>query len=277
MKTTSLTGCPYATFRPKHLPSGSIPLGARSVGRHRVARNWRDAVFTVNHVVCLWTIAGQGRVAIDGKPLSCPVNHLAILLPGMEQRLFSTSREWEYCWWTMDGPEVTNLITAFGLHARTYRAGPPPIESIEALIEVIQRPDHGSEFEASGIAYSLLAHAARASQLSQLSEEDLLVRAARELLQDHWQNSALGVSQIADRLGVNRAVLSRRFRAETGVTVIDYLTGMRIQAAISLLQESGKTVAEIGRHCGYYDPSYFTRAFRKRMGTSPSTFRGKGE
>jgi AraC-like DNA-binding protein len=272
-----MQACPYATFRPSHVPAPGIPLGARSVGCHRVPRHWRDNVFTVNHVMCLWTIAGEGRIDIAGKALRLPANHVALLLPGMEQRLYSDMQEWEYCWWTMDGPQASALTTAFGLHARSYRAGSPPLAILDTLVDVIQRPDRGSEYESGTIAYDLLARAARATQLAQKSDEDLLVRAARELLQERWQDPALGVTQIADHLGVNRAVLSRRFRAETGITVIDYLTGMRIQAAISLLQESGKTVAEIGRHCGYFDPSYFCRVFRKRIGTSPTAFRSKRE
>ncbi|MFT5128796.1 MAG: AraC-like DNA-binding protein [Rhodothermales bacterium] len=268
--------CPYATFRSHQLPSPQLPLGARSVGSHRVPRNWRDNVFTVNHVFCLWSIHGQRQAVIDGREQRCPAHHLAIYFPGMEQNIFSKGRPWEYCWWTMDGPQAVPLTAGFDLHPSVYRAGPAPTELINELTAVIPRPDRSSEIAASAIAYALLAAAAKATQLGGgLAAGNMLVKSAREHLNAHWQDPTLGVKQLAAHLDVNRVTLSRRFRAATGITLIEYITTTRIQNAITLLQEPKLSVAEVGRHCGYYDPSYFCRVFRKRMGVNPSAFRGR--
>lgn len=69
--------------------------------------------------------------------------------------------------------------------------------------------------------------------------------------------------------------LRRLFRKEVGVTPHQYLMEKRLQTAAEYLHnmaDSGNNIAEISRLCGFREPLYFSRMFKKKYGVSPSNF-----
>lgn len=67
--------------------------------------------------------------------------------------------------------------------------------------------------------------------------------------------------------------LCRLFRQELHITPHKYLTDLRLQsAADALLANPDSSMSEIARLCGYSDPLYFSRMFKKRFGVSPREY-----
>ena len=63
---------------------------------------------------------------------------------------------------------------------------------------------------------------------------------------------------------------------KSGTSFVQELTATRLDRASDVLSDSqaaGKSVGEIAFQCGFLDPGYFSRAFRKRFGRSPSEWR----
>ncbi len=67
------------------------------------------------------------------------------------------------------------------------------------------------------------------------------------------------------------------FRKYTGQCFMDYLTDRRIERAEELLSDPSLNIGEIASMCGYDDPGYFTRRFKKKTGVTPRGWRGKGQ
>ncbi len=93
---------------------------------------------------------------------------------------------------------------------------------------------------------------------------------------DRYYEKKLRIGAIAEYIGVNRSYLSNSFRRETGVSPQEYLMGIRIRRAQTLLRESGLMIAEIAQQVGYPDALAFSRIFRQRVGLSPSAYRRSG-
>ena len=68
--------------------------------------------------------------------------------------------------------------------------------------------------------------------------------------------------------------LCRLFREEMHTTPGRFLTDLRLQRAADLLLSDGERIAvsEIARQCGFRDPLYFSRMFKKRYQASPSRY-----
>ena len=82
------------------------------------------------------------------------------------------------------------------------------------------------------------------------------------------------VAALAERAGVSRATLAKRFADLVGEPPLTYLTRWRMALAADLLLERpGATIAEVARAVGYADPFGFSAAFKRVRGLSPSEFR----
>lgn len=81
------------------------------------------------------------------------------------------------------------------------------------------------------------------------------------------------MKELAVRLELSPVQLSRRFKANFGMTPSDYLTDMRVQHAKLLLAETKLTLEQIAEQCGYENGFYLSRVFTKKMHMSPKQFR----
>ena len=85
-------------------------------------------------------------------------------------------------------------------------------------------------------------------------------------------NKEISVQDIADAVGVSRFYLSRIFKANTGVTLMDYLNKLRFSKAEALLKSTDMSINEIAKAVGFNNISYFNRKFKQMFGMTPSQF-----
>ena len=83
----------------------------------------------------------------------------------------------------------------------------------------------------------------------------------------------LDLDQLAQRAHMSRRTLTRRFREETGVAPMAWLTDVRLDRARELLETPAEPVEKIGRLTGLGAPASVRAAFHRRVGTSPQEYR----
>lgn len=83
----------------------------------------------------------------------------------------------------------------------------------------------------------------------------------------------ISISEIADKLRISHAHLINLFKSTVGMTPSDYITGLRIQKAKSLLLDSEYGIQKISELCGFANLYYFSSAFKKSTGLPPTLFR----
>lgn len=94
-------------------------------------------------------------------------------------------------------------------------------------------------------------------------------------IDEHFSNP-LTLTDVAKHFHFNPSYLSNYFALHNKEGFIEYLNRVRIEKACVLLREKPHlTISEISNLVGYSDHSYFTKVFRKLMGTSPSHYRKK--
>ncbi len=86
----------------------------------------------------------------------------------------------------------------------------------------------------------------------------------------------LDVQALADLAGLSRAHFSRVFKTCEGVPPAEFVLAERMRRAASLLVSGASSVKTVARDCGFDDPNYFAKAFRRRFGASPTEFRTTG-
>ena len=80
----------------------------------------------------------------------------------------------------------------------------------------------------------------------------------------------LTIAELARRSGINECYLKQQFKARTGQTIAVYIRELRMNEAMRLLLDEGKTLQQTAWHVGYRNPNGFSLAFRKVHGVSPA-------
>jgi AraC-like DNA-binding protein len=86
----------------------------------------------------------------------------------------------------------------------------------------------------------------------------------------------LALEDVAAQSNVSVPTLTRRFRQETGSSVITRLQDLRLRRAADLLLAGERSIKEIAAAVGIPEPSYFSRCFRRAFGRTPGQFGAKG-
>ena len=97
---------------------------------------------------------------------------------------------------------------------------------------------------------------------------------AKAYIKEHYSEPDLSVETLCRHLHMSPAYFSTVFKKETGQTYINYLTEVRLERAVQLLNETDDKTYMIAQKVGYQEQNYFSYVFKKRYGVSPTKYRG---
>ena len=90
---------------------------------------------------------------------------------------------------------------------------------------------------------------------------------AIDYLSNHLKEQ-VSINEMAEHVGMSRAVFHRRFKEATTMSPIQFVKSMRLNNAAIKIAE-GKTVSEAAWDVGYQSSSQFSREFKRMYGQSP--------
>ncbi len=103
-------------------------------------------------------------------------------------------------------------------------------------------------------------------------EENAKIDYIKEWIRAHM-SSTLNVEAVANSINLNRDYLTRIFKRNTGLTVLQYINKQRIDVASTLLVRTEMSVKEIAYSSYFTNPKIFMRRFKMETGLSPSEYR----
>jgi ABC-type Fe3+-hydroxamate transport system substrate-binding protein len=98
-----------------------------------------------------------------------------------------------------------------------------------------------------------------------------MLEKTKQHMEYHFRE-AIQVKDLAQMMNISAKYYMELFRKQFGISAIQYLMNVRIEASKWLLIKGGKTLREIASEVGYKDEFYFSRRFKQQMGMSPSLF-----
>ncbi|MBQ7387141.1 MAG: helix-turn-helix domain-containing protein [Clostridia bacterium] len=104
------------------------------------------------------------------------------------------------------------------------------------------------------------------------SETDLLWKDILAFI-DSNLGERLTLSALAKQCFYNPSYFSRSFKERFGITLVEYITRSRAEAAAKMLAETDLSTSEIAARCGFGEKSALYRAFSKRYGMTPREWR----
>lgn len=94
-------------------------------------------------------------------------------------------------------------------------------------------------------------------------------------IRENFQNPEFGLQNIADSLQMSPPYLSQYFKKNTGYTISEYVTRLRMEKAKDLLKNSDLSVNDIANEVGYYSVPSFIRKFKEIEQITPGKYKKK--
>ncbi|RRJ97169.1 AraC family transcriptional regulator [Opitutaceae bacterium TAV4] len=155
----------------------------------------------------------------------------------------------------------------------------PDLTRIVGLVDYLVQLRHSgsafAEVAVRGLTLTLLGVLSdlTGAETPAMKQEPQRIFQVKWLVRDQLYNSELNVAFVAQRLGCSADYLSHLFHKETGETLIHYIHRQRVAGAVQALGSQVLSISEIAWACGFADPGYFTRVFRKHTGLTPQAYR----
>ena len=267
-----------------HSPlTGLSPMGTGALGAEP---NYEVRPRILRDYCFVYVEKGRGHLSSFGRPFELNPGDLFLLFPDCVHA-YGTDPEdlLEVYWILFSGSMAGQLAGNSGYTGENAVLSVGDSEAARQVLEQMKedsfRNTRGSYLKLCGDLYRLFGvlqslHGDCPSDGIGAAGCDLsrTVTEAQDFMNIHY-SEPLTVAEIADYVGVSRATLAEHFRRECGRTPSEYLTYLRLQQAVNLLQNTALTVSEVASSVGYSDALYFSRVFSKYYKTSPRSFRRK--
>ena len=246
------------------------------------AHHFRERVNGAGQDHLIMCVAGHGYAVIDGQEAHLRAGELLIIPRGVPHRYWAAADEpWSTYWVHFLGDDSDYYV------GRIPRPGQPvPIDEaaqkeavrlfrycLDALYEGYGMPNMIYAAQSVQHILSLLLYRNQSLPMEQRrksrrSSLDLIVRYMENNLQE-----PLRLEDFASEAGMSVSHFSELFRVQTGQSPMAYFIHIRMRYACRLLDLSQQPVKAVAAECGYRDPYYFSRVFKKVMGISPDRYR----
>ena len=100
-----------------------------------------------------------------------------------------------------------------------------------------------------------------------------ILEETKRFIEGNYRDGELSVSIIGNAMGMHSNYLSKIFKDRYGMTLVDYVTHVRVQQAKKLIQDGGMSVQEVAERCGFLSSTVFIRTFKKKEGITPGKYK----
>lgn len=113
------------------------------------------------------------------------------------------------------------------------------------------------------------------AQLVEQTKRKDRIRRILMYLGDHYREP-VRLSDLSKMENITETHLSHFFRDHLHITFQDYLSRLRVEAAMNMLRTTALSLTNISYECGFSDPKYLNQNFKKILGISPAQWRTSG-
>lgn len=114
-------------------------------------------------------------------------------------------------------------------------------------------------------------------QKERTDSTNVMTEKAKQYIEENYSDSTLSVEHLCSYLNVSATYFSVMFKKEFGMSFVSYLTKVRLEHAVDLLNNTEDKSYIIAEKVGYTEANYFSYVFKKQYGVSPTKYRTSKE
>ena len=228
------------------------------------------------------TVAGAGNLLYERRRYRLlPGDTMLCVVPHNHRYWVEDGGRWEFFWLSITGQEAVRIhrliLAATG---PVFRLKPETIEQLAGLSLRLIDGEGEAPGAASAIAYeaamTLYDEVFRSHGGGCAENRESSMRPVLDYVRANLESRSPSPTSPRSP-GLSRAHFSRVFALSEGLPPAEFVLAERMRRAARLLAgAAGQPVKEIAGMCGFEDPNYFAKVFRRFFGTSPTEFRTTG-
>ena len=243
-----------------------------------------------NHYLFHYIISGRGKlISTAGSGIDAEYYLEAgqgfLIWPQQRNTYMADERDpWTYAWIEFDGLKAMELLSQSGLsydYPVYISRDKQEQERMKSELTAITLGNELLPVDVMGHLYHFFGALIKSSSMSKKiaggSLREFYVRESISFIEQHYQNPAMTIEDIALSCNLSRGYLSKIFAAVLAVSPQDFLIQYRLNKACELLQITDKPIGEVSVLVGYPNQLHFSRAFRRIFGKPPSQWRSENK
>lgn len=256
------------------LTAGLYPTAS---GYYPTARGHRmQRAEHLNHLI-FYCIAGKGTLMIGDKKFRIRSGDFIFLPKGRSHAYKADAKDpWTIYWVHFDGALAEDFYLHTQMTSPRINIGVQPrvVRVFDGLMDLRRSGYQLAEFiQGCHQLQALLSYVALlVRQRNPHAGKSLNWERIRALMQEHVHGQ-LNLDALAGEARLSKYHFSKKFKAFTGQSPIQYFINMKMQRACYLLDSTQQSVKQLAGALGYDDAYYFSRLFKKVIGLSPAQYR----
>lgn len=255
-------------------------LSVYNVGYQKCGPGYEWGPGIRNHYCIHHIISGNGYYSVNGCIYKLSAGDTFILYPDTEVKYYADSEKpWEYAWVGFMGTDAASIIhsTDFTKEQPYILNGKPPRRLLKNQLNRIYEVkgnSHEAAVAMTGALYTLLSTFMHYSTRQRPARDIQLsyVEKAKDYISTSY-SYPITVEDVAAYVGISRSHLYRSFQAYQQQSPKEYMSAFRIKQACRLIKETSLSISTIAYSVGFENNLYFSKAFKKQTGVSPSKYR----
>lgn len=218
-------------------------------------------------------LISEGRCTAlhGGKYHSLVKGNLIIYSPGEEQQ-YSFEAGTSTLWCHFDGTIMQELFRECGIKSGVllFRPNDRIFNAFSGVIRSFHNPT--MEKFAKSFLFELLYCLSEGMTMAENDKNQDIIQPILSYINISY-NKKITLEELAKKAGYSKSRFSHIFSSVTGTTPIKYQNEIRLKTACELLSATLLSITDISISCGFEDPLYFSRLFKRKYGISPTEFR----
>lgn len=261
----------------------SRPLIVGSCGNYRLSSHYKLPTWWRSgrpDWQLLYVASGKAHFYFKGKETTVTAGNMVLYQPKQEMRYEYFGKDKPDVFWVhFTGGQVRGILRKYDIpfNEDFFYAGNSPTYGylFKEMILELQTCKVGYESLLSMYLEQIFvliqrSRMEKAPTVSPHMQEEMGI--ARRYFQEHY-NEDINIEEYALSRNMSVSYFLKKFKEVTTKSPMQYILGIRISNAVSLLESTDYNVTEISAIIGYDNPLYFSRIFKKQKGVSPSDYR----
>ena len=274
----------YPSICLEDFSEASMEITLVHVGRED-CRPYHAVSASRNEYILHFILSGEGFYSANGNTWYLGPGQMFLICPDTPVVYCADANNpWSYVWIGFKGIRVDTILKNCGFSKNRLMLPAPPDsnEYMECFDDFFKHRGTGfsEDLYRESILLKLFAILARHHTMHTQKDnhgqtgysDNTYVNLAIDYINKTYMQG-IGVSDVADSIGITRSHLNHVFQKELNISIQNFLIDFRMHKSANLLISTAMSIKEISDQVGYNDQLVFSKAFKKKFGVSPKSYR----